>query len=203
MIRLPLPKETDLERERFLRLYHLLRTLAPASRPGHCIYSDVLILMVYAWAVLHERPVSWAVDRRHWPQTLLGFDLPSQSTLSRRLRRPSLQQLLARLHEHLAEDGHDTLVKRIDSKPLPVGVYSSAKDARWGHTGLARARGYKLHAVYGRGRYPIAWEVVPMNASEQRVARRLVTHLRGGGYLLGDSVYDVNALYARAAEQNH
>ena len=65
-------------------------------------------------------------------------------------------------------------------------------------------RGYKLHALYGDGPLPIAWEVVPMNASEQRVARRLLRHLRGAvGYVLADRVYDVNDLYARAADVGH
>lgn len=192
-----------MERELWLRIYRLLAAIA-SPRGKRVQFSDRLVLAVYFWSVLHDRSVSWAVNPRNWHRELLSFSLPSQSTLSRRLRGPGVQYLLDALRQAVNKsDPNDTLVKIIDSKPLPVGGYSVAKDARWGHAIRGLARGYKLHALYGRGLMPIAWEVVPMNASEQRVAKRLLRQLRGGGYVLADSVYDINRLYDQAALMNH
>lgn len=195
-----------MERELFVRLYRLLRQVArQRPRPKRIQFSDALVVAVYLWAALHDRPVSWATRRQNWPRDLLDFELPAQSTMSRRLRGDGVRRTMAALHE-LLHDGRDpqrTLVKTIDSKPLPVGAYSIAKDARWGRGVRGQVRGYKLHALYGHGTLPIAFDVAPMNASEQRVARRLLPHLRGGGYVLADSVYDINDLHARAAELNH
>lgn len=39
------------------------------------------------------------------------------------------------------------------------------------------------------------WQVAPINVSEKAVARELIPHVPGGGYLLADSQYDANDLY--------
>ena len=190
-------------------MYQLLRQLARTRpRRKRVRVGDAIIVAVYFWAVLHDRPVVWATQRRNWPNELLDFELPAQSTMSRRLRSAGVLKLMEQLHEPRRQSGRSVdpaacLVKTIDAKPLPVGAHSIAMDARWGRGVRGQMRGYKLHALYGAAALPIAWEVVPMNASEQRVARRLLMHLSGGGYVLGDSVYDVNHLYARAAQVNH
>ena len=195
-----------MERELFVALYRLLRRLARhRPRRKRTRVGDAIIVAVYLWAALHDRPVVWATRRRNWPRDLLDFELPAQSTMSRRLRSEGVRELMAALNDALRgdHDPQDTLVKTIDAKPLPVGAYSVAKDARWGRGVRGQVRGYKLHALYGIGPLPIAWEVVPMNASEQRVGRRLLARLRGAGYVLADSVYDVNPLHAWAAELGH
>jgi hypothetical protein len=199
----------NVERELWLALYRMLRAAArQVPRRKRVRVGDAVIVAVYFWAALHDRPVCWATHPRNWPRELLDFALPSQSTMSRRLRTSGVRNLMAALHEPLGGHG-DALIKTIDAKPLPVGAHSVAKDARWGRGVRGPARGYKLHALYGGGgggSLPIAWEVAPMNASEQRVARRLLRHLAGGaaaGYVLADGVYDVNDLYARAAAVNH
>lgn len=200
-----------MERELWIALYRMLRAAARrVPRHKRVRVGDAVIVAVYVWAVLHDRPVCWATQRRNWPRDgLLDFALPSQSTMSRRLRTGGARDLMAALHEPLSHARRDdagagaTLVKVVDAKPLPVGAYSVARDARWGRGVRGQARGYKLHALYGGGPLPIAWEVVPMNASEQRVARRLFRSLAGAGYVLADSVYDVNDLYARAADAGH
>ena len=195
-----------MERELFVGLYRLLRQITrQRPRRKRLQFGDALIVAVYLWAALHDRPVSWATRRQNWPRDLLDFELPAQSTMSRRLRSAGVRETMAALHEPLRGGGDPqrTLVKIIDAKPLPVGAYSIAKDARWGRGVRGQVRGYKLHALYGQGALPIAFDVAPMNASEQRVARRLLPHLRGGGYVLADSVYDINDLHARAAQSNH
>lgn len=196
-----------MERELWLELYRTLASLDGPKPSRRFTFADAQVAGVLFWAALHDRPVSWAADAGNWPAEALaaaGGRVPDQSTMSRRLRTAGVRDLLGRLHARLAGDGGaGDLVKVADSKPLPVGAYSVARDARWGRSVRGFCRGYKLHALWGSGVVPVAFEVVPMNASEQRVAKRLFRHLRGGGYVLADSVYDVNALYELAAAMNH
>ena len=195
-----------MERELWQTLYRWLLEHSKERGPRGVWYTNTLIAGVWLWAVLHERPVSWACEPRHWPADLLSFSLPSQSTLSRRLNSTAFQGFLADFLQSLRTqvfDAHGTWITMMDSKPLPVGAYSAAKDARWGQGSRCQQRGYKLHILYGNGPLPIAFEVVPMNASEQRVAKRLLRKLTVDrpGYVLADSVYDINNLYAIAAQQ--
>ena len=64
-------------------------------------YSDAVIVLVYLWAVLHERPTGWACQKRHWPKDLPWCDLPSEATMSRRLRTLSVQMLWLQLFYRL------------------------------------------------------------------------------------------------------
>jgi hypothetical protein len=190
-----------MERELWRQLYRLLIELAPRSRPRGHVFSDRVIAACYAWAVLHERPVSWACRRGNWPADLLTFSLPSVSTLSRRLRSTRVRALTERVEADLRGRQPRVLVRRADSKPLPVGTYSRCPDARWGEAVRTKLRGYKLFAINGGGTIPDAWDVSSMNASDARVTRRLLYRLPPGtgGYLLADSAYDVNHLHATAA----
>ena len=203
------------ERELWLDFYH--RLWAYARRIGHrsphgTIINDVIIAAVHHWAVLHDRPDCWACKNANWqkPESWLPFiGLPSQSSLSRRMRSDSVKALLDGFAKYLAHDVNnacDTLVKTVDSKPLPVGRYSNAKDARWGEATKVKLRGYKLFCLYGRGVMPIAFEVSSMNASDQRVGCRLVRQLAGtgtSGYVLGDGGFDPNRFYAECRAANH
>ena len=66
---------------------------------------------------------------------------------------------------------------------------------------MVTARGYKIHAIYGSGNMPLAWDVEPLNVAETPVAIRLLPTLgRGGGYLVGDRGYDSNKLHDAAME---
>ena len=90
-----------MERELWKTLYQWLLEHATQRGPKGVWYSNTLIAAVWLWAVLHERAVSWATDPRNWPDDLLTFELPSQSTLSRRLNSESFRRFLAALHESL------------------------------------------------------------------------------------------------------
>jgi hypothetical protein len=155
---------------------------------------------VYLWAVVHDRPVSWACDPDNWPADLWSGKLPSQSTVSRRLPTTEVQRLLADVERRLVALSGGGWVMLVDGKPLTVGPYSKDPDAVWGRARRGWAKGYKLHAVYDGGRIPLAWEIAPLNASEPEVAARLILSLRrGGGYLLGDKAYDSNPLHEAAS----
>jgi hypothetical protein len=154
---------------------------------------------VWLWAVLHERPVSWACREENWPPGLWPGLLPSQPTLSRRLRTAEVLALLERMERCFRRSSRAGPVKWIDGKPLVLGVYAKDPDAAWGRVGRSYAHGYKLHVVYGDGPLPEAWEVEPLNVAEPCVAARLLPLLEpGDGYVLGDKAFDSNPLHAVA-----
>jgi hypothetical protein len=165
-------------------------------------YGDAWVLGVFFWAALHERPVCWACRARNWPQHLRWRGLPSDSTMSERLRTVSVLQLLAAVLDRLASlaPPASSLVRAVDGKPLPVGGYSKDRDARWGRSAAdGWERGYRLVGVWGRGVVPDCWTLGPMDAPEPNVAREdLVPRLAAagaGGYLLGDALLDSNPLH--------
>ena len=111
-----------MEGELFIALYALLRQQAKLrKRRRRVIYSDELILLVFFWSVVHDRPRCWACQSQHWPPSMRWLALPSESTLCRRMRSVSVMLLLTMLYEHLKSLSPPTLVHRVDSKPLPVG----------------------------------------------------------------------------------
>jgi hypothetical protein len=163
-------------------------------------FFDSTIVGVYAWAVIHDRPVSWACDSKNWPRKLrkLLGRIPSQPTVSRRLHTVEVQCLLAAMEGKLVPVQRTGWVWIVDGKPLPISGFSKDPDAKWGYATGGFAKGYKLHAVYGASPLPIAWEVMPMNAAEPAVAARLIDRGKFAGYVLGDKNYDNNSLHKTA-----
>ena len=188
-----------MERELWRSLYLLAKAL---DKPwGGWRYSTAEVLGAYFWAVVHDRPTSWATRPEEWPDDLRPVWLPPQSTLSRRLRRPETVQLMTAVEQRLVGllALGKYLVHVIDGKALAVSLVSKDPDAGYGRGAGGRQKGYKLHAVWGGGPLPTAWGLAPMNVSEKRMARHLIPALPGGGYLLGDAQYDANALYDLSA----
>jgi Transposase DDE domain len=189
-----------MERELWTSLYLLARKLGNSW--GHWRYSTAEVLGIYFWAVVHDRPTRWAVDPDEWPDDLRPDWLPSQSTMSRRLRSPETVELMTSVEQQLVillTLGR-SLVHVVDGKALAVSAVSKDPDTGYGRGAGANQKGYKLHAIWSRGPIPLAWGLAPMNASEKTMARHLIPTLPGGGYLLGDVQYDVSDLYDLAAE---
>jgi hypothetical protein len=192
-----------MERELWKLLYVVATKL---DKPwGRWKYSTSDIVVVYLWAVVHDRPMSWAVVKAHWPDDLRPICLPSQSQLSRRMRKHDVRQLMMEVeHTWLGLVGvYSMWVRMIDGKPLTVSGVSKDPDAGYGRGAGGMQKGYKFHAVWGGGPLPIAWALTPMNTSEKTVARQLIPSLPGSGYLLGDPEFDCNALYDLAHEADH
>lgn len=168
-------------------------------------FSTAMIVRIYLWAVLHDRPVVWACDPRHWDHATRPRELPSQSTMSRRLRKAQIEAFLDALGRRLTGELTATLwlLKLLDGKPLTVAAHSKDPDATWGRGVGGLAKGYKLHWIESGRPMPEQFEVTPLNESEQVVARRMIPKLPGQGYLVADAGYDDDALYRLAAEANH
>jgi hypothetical protein len=189
-----------MERELWRSLYLLVRKLG--NPWGSWRYSTAEVLGVYFWAVVHDRPTNWAIDPSQWPDDLRPEWLPSQSTMSRRLRKPETVELMTAVEQQLVAllALSQYLVHIVDGKALAVSAVSKDSDTGYGRGAGANQKGYKLHAIWSGGPIPVAWALAPMNASEKTMARHLIPTLVGGGYLLGDVQYDVGYLYELATE---
>jgi hypothetical protein len=189
-----------MEAKLFWKVYRLVSSVSHAPRRKREQFSDLRVVMVHLWSVLHHRPRGWACRPENWPADL-GRPLISPSRLSRRLRTVGALQLLERAMAAAADlFGDPPLVKAVDSKPLTVGAYSKDADARRGRVAAGvMARGYRLHAV-AHGRDAVGPRaLLPMSAHDSAAAPVLFPRLAGGGYLLGDNAYDTNECRALAA----
>lgn len=191
-------------------------------------FNDAVILLVAMWAVLHDRPICWACGGRDgggpdpWrslPGGCPWTSLPSRGTMSRRLQTLSLKQLLEQVFWRLLwltptatpppPPPPPPMLRKLDSKPLPVGGFSKDRDAKRGHCCAGNlARGYKLFGCWGNGVGVVPEQLLlgPMNLSDPAGAMTLIDGLsRGptpGGYLLADSTHDTNPLHAYAREHD-
>jgi hypothetical protein len=192
-----------MERKLWLRLYAVIWSVRHPRPPAGVSHADQWVVLVHLWACLHDRPTRWACQPGHWPPDLRPARLPSQPTMSRRLRSAGVNALLNALLARYRGSPQDDWVRYLDAKPLAVGGMSKDPDAADGYGAGGYFRGYKLHAVFGRGPVPSAWEVTPADRGEPTTARVLVNRLGGGGYLVGDPAYDSNRLADQAGRRGH
>jgi DDE family transposase len=186
-----------MEHQLFNSIVALLDSLDKSRTPTRFDFSDRDIVRVYYWAVIHDRPTCWACQRPNWPIHLRNRPLPSQPTLSRRLRSPSVVALLEAIDRRVLAPKEPGLFWMIDGKPLPIGGCSKDRQAGYGRAARSKAKGYKLHALVGCDGSIAAWRVAPMNKDERVMARRL---LKGApaevvGYVAADGNYDSNDLH--------
>jgi hypothetical protein len=140
--------------------------------------------------------MSWACQPKNWLGTRQQpLRLPSDSTMSRRLKTSSVHAFQATLADRIRRTSDPGLIEFIDGKPLTVGGCSKDPDAKRGRATRAMGLGYKLYSIWGRRPFPEAWDVRPLNVNEVRVAHDLIPQLTGEGYLLGDTQYDSSRLH--------
>jgi len=161
-------------------------------------FTDARIVQVWYWAVIHDRPVSWACQRGHWPLHLRRRPLPCDGWMSRRLRTASVRALLAQLEQRVIAPTEPGVYWMIDGKPLPIGGCSKDRQAGYGRAAGGKAKGYKLHALVNPHGQVAGWRVAPMNTDERAMAARLIKAAPAvvQGYVVSDSNYDSNPLHA-------
>lgn len=193
-----------MERELWTEVVAAVRRAASGHRQRQRKFDDQAIVQTYLWSVFHDRPVLWATRPRNWPFYMRIRCRPSASTMSRRLRSNTVQRLLLQVWSRLPIRASRSVALLIDAKPLPVGGYTTDRDARTGRACGCFAWGYKLYLVVDESGRIHAWDVQSMNVAEQRVAEQLIpAAARSAGpgrWLLGDRAYDSNRLYALAAQ---
>lgn len=162
-------------------------------------FSDVLVVGMYLWSVWHDRPLCWACDRVHYCSLFRPRRLPSVSQFCKRIKSVRCQRILEKVYESLARNDQQTYTTFLDARPLPVGPCSKDHEAKAGRVYGGFARGYKLHElVLDDGRTAV-WSLMPLNVSEQVVARSLIDAARPRGVVVADSNYDSGPLYERVA----
>lgn len=188
--------------ELFDLLYHIAHRLWPKREP-RVQYAGRLIVLLYLWSAIRNKPMGWACDRRNLPRALAGRPIPSRSQLGRRLCGHDIVAMLDELEQALSDLHVAGLIGLwlIDAKPLTVSPYSKDKAARWGWAYNGKARGYKLFMVTDANGQVVAWRVDGMNKAEPEVAKVLIDRLDRPGYLIGDSIYDSNPLHVLTAER--
>ena len=158
-------------------------------------FSDEDIVKVYYWSVIHDRPTCWACSSKHWPIYLRKRSLPSPTTMSRRLRSPSVVALLNALESRVVAPKQPGLFWTIDGKPLTIGGCSKDRQAGYGRAAGCKAKGYKINAIVGPSGSIASWRLAPMNKDERVMAARMLRTAPIQGYVVADSNYDSNKLH--------
>ena len=133
-----------MEGELWKQLYRVVEKMASGIRQKRQQFSDRTILLVYLWAVLHDRPISWACQEANWGKCRPSGELPSAATMSRRMRKESFMQTMDELEQIYRCRFEQSLCKWIDAMPLPIGNSSGDRQAGYGRAANGMAKGYKL-----------------------------------------------------------
>jgi len=184
-----------MERQLWNAIVAVLAAVDKPPTPRSFVYSDEVVVGVWYWSVIHDRPMSWACECRNWPLDLRRRPRPSYSHLTRRLRTPSVRALLAAVEERVVAPKRPGLYWMIDGKPLPIGGCSKDRQAGYGRAAGGKAKGYKLHALIGSDGSIAAWRVAPMNKDERVMGERMLKTAPVQGYVAADSNYDSNKLH--------
>ena len=158
-------------------------------------HSTALIVRVYHWACLHDRPISWACKPQNWTAATRPEVLPDQSTMSRRTRRSDFEQFLLRVGQRLNGKAKPKIVKRVDGKALELPNHTTDRDATWSRGVSRTSIGYKIHAIVSENPMPDAFAITTLNVCEKQMAARMIGRVEGYGYLLGDAHYDASLLF--------
>jgi hypothetical protein len=184
-----------------LHLYHRLFEPGNSSRPSGCVYSNSIVVLIYFLAVLRDRSLRWAHERRNWPLWMRRLQRPSYSQLMRRLKTRSVLTLIAHLNLEFRAALPSGSDKFCDGKPLVVGGFSKDPDAAGGKIPAGYARGYKAHVIVDACGAVDLFTLTSLDAGEPTVTAQMLQWINFRGVTLrGDSNYDSNRLYAAAAE---
>lgn len=185
-------------------IFALLKLIDNSPFDPNLTFSNAAIVKVWFWAVIHDRPTSWACDKKNWPIWVRRNELPSCSTMSRRMKTKEIRDLISDLEKRVTQDQiNGNLVWMIDGKPLPVSGCTKDKQAGYGRAAGTKAKGYKLHVIVGSDGQMASWRVAPMNKDERVMAMRMLKETLAQGYLLADRNYDSNKLHAICDEREN
>lgn len=188
-----------MERDLWKRMVAALKAL-PRRRGRNCVYHNGQILAVIFWAALHDRPISWACRRSNWPIQAWRRALPDQSTMSRRLRDPGVEEDIAFVLDRLQRAWPAGRILFTDGKPFALRDQTGDADARVGRATGHYAPGYKLHIVIDDAHQVQGWRIYAMNKAESVVSRAIVEQMPAtqARLLIADASYDSNPFYNSA-----
>lgn len=182
----------------------LLRVARSTPRLPRSCYSDYLILRLYFWAVLHDRPMSWAIEPTHYNCIFRPRQWPSVSQLNRRIASGRFTQMLKRVHELFRGDALAKMYTAyLDGKALLLSPVTTDQEATAGRIPGGFAKGYKLHALVDQSLQIPVFCVLPLNCHEQTAAHALLDQLQQlpRTLLLADTNYDSDKLYTQVHDK--
>jgi hypothetical protein len=184
-----------MEHQLWMEIVALLVSFGKQKGGWRFRHDDVRVVRTWFWAVLHDRPISWACRAENWPPHERRTARPSSPTMSRRLRSLRVRHLLRRVEQQVLAPRQREILWLLDGKPLTIGGCSKDRQAGYGRAAGAKAKGYKLHALAAYSGHVAGWRVAPMNVDERVVAGRLLRFADVQGYIVADSNYDSNRLH--------
>lgn len=144
-----------MERELWPLLYRLIRQTARDFSQKYVQFQPWVLVSVMLWAALHDRPVSWACQARHWSTTTSRLcRIPSPSTMSRHIDGAGVGLFWRALEQRIRNCGQAALIAFVDGKALPVGGNSKDPDARFGAVPVASPKAISCTPFGRYGRCP-------------------------------------------------
>jgi len=184
------------DRELWIAVLKVTRSLrCSEARLRRPLYNDRLVLRLSLWAVLHDRPLCWACRRSSYGRLFRPRHLPSVSQFCRRVAEDQFVELLQLVHQRLTQVGAASGLWFMDGKALPVGQFSSDREAGLGYGAGRIMRGYRLHALASDDGRIREFRVTPMSRSEARVSLAMVDAIPPNIVVLADGGYDSRYLY--------
>jgi hypothetical protein len=192
-----------MERDLWRCIVSQLKAL-PRRRPIRGRYDNRQVLALLFWAALHNQSIFWACQRENWPSQAHRRKLPDQSTMSRRLRDPKLDDDINFVLRRIQGTWKRGRVLITDGKPYHINRHSTDPDARTGYGAGEFMRGYKLHVVIDDAHQVQGWAVHPMNTGESCASADIVKTMPAprAKLMLGDAAYDSNPLHEASAERD-
>lgn len=189
------------------QVYRLIHSLDHPDPVG-VTHSDRTIVLYLYRASADKLSLLQVCQPGHWAGLTAPATRPSQPTLSRRSRAASVQALLRRVEDRLREldpPAEEPEMAILDGHAFDVSGHTRDPDAKLGRGTGRFEKGYKAHVLWGSGCLPLSWRVTSMNTAECRTALELLAALPQTdgvpAFVLGDSAYDANYLYAAARER--
>ncbi len=165
-------------------------------------FSDQLVVRMFLWSVLRDRPRCYACHRENYPSWIRIRKFLSYSQFCRRLHSARVIAMIEHVAQRLGQTQAPIQLAVIDGKELPISRSSHDPDARVGRSQKGWSKGYKLHAMGADDQRIKAFVVRPMNEAEPRVAREhLMPKVQRDVIVLGDANYDSKFLYDAARER--
>ena len=156
------------------------------------------------WNAANRCPLRWTalqLQQEGWPKAFrkvlprkLRRRIPDASTLSRRWRSETCEELLRKLQERLAQP---TLFGAIDGFVLPVGSHTQDLFAKFGGPGTSFQKAYKAVRLVNHLGQACRTEIASGNTHEVPLAKQLLESLSGGRRfkrVAGDTAYDAEEL---------
>lgn len=194
-----------MDRQQWMILRGLIQGAVRAIGPSRRVdFKDELILAIYFWSVIHDRPLCWACERTHYNSMFRPRRLPSVSQFCRRVKTERFQRFLQHIQDASTSQRRLHAVNFLDGKPLEVSKFSRDPDAKAGYGAGRVSKGYKLHALVTKERRFAAWSVQPLNTHEMNVARVFfdeAVRVPLGSVFLADGAYDAHVLHKDVARR--